>query len=85
MGRLFQGCLFLDIEGNRKLARECNDYSAKVAADHPGRFGFYVNIPDPIVDLPGCLDEIAYGLDTLGASGVCLFTHYKGLYLGHPR
>jgi hypothetical protein len=30
---------FTSGDAARKLARECNDYAAKLVADHPGRFG----------------------------------------------
>src|SRR5664279_4002629 len=36
---------FTSGEPARKLARECNDYAAKLAADHPGRFGSFAMIP----------------------------------------
>src|ERR1700704_4700846 len=32
---------FLDDAGARKVARECNEYSAKLAADSKGRFGTF--------------------------------------------
>lgn len=79
------GCLFLNTKGNRDLARACNEYCAKLRVDHPGRFGFYVNLPDVHKDLEGALEEVKYGLDHLGADGVCLFPQYAGFYLGHPE
>ncbi|MDR3530902.1 MAG: amidohydrolase family protein [Rhodopila sp.] len=65
------------------MAREVNEYAAKVVADHPGRFGFYATLTLPDVD--GALAEAAYALDTLHADGVVLHAHSKGTYLGDPR
>ncbi len=79
------GCIFLDIDNNRKLARGCNEYSAQARSDHPGRFGFYGNLPDLKTDLHGCLRELEFSLDSLGADGICLMTSYGGQYLGHPE
>src|SRR5262245_24993073 len=33
------GIWFGDVAGVRKVARDCNEYAAKIMADHPGRFG----------------------------------------------
>lgn len=73
---------FGDNEAARKLARECNDFGARLMADHPGRFGMFSTVPLPDVD--GCLREIEYSQDTLKADGVCLMTSYQGKYPGDP-
>jgi len=73
---------FGDNEAARKLARECNDYGARLVADHPGRFGMFSTVPLPDVD--GCLREIEYSQDTLKADGVCMMTSYQGKYPGDP-
>jgi hypothetical protein len=65
---------FLDDGGARKLARECNEYSAKLAADSRGRFGMFAVMPMPYVD--ATLQEIAHALDTLKADGIGLLTSY---------
>jgi 6-methylsalicylate decarboxylase len=73
---------FLDEAGARKLARECNEYTAKLVTDSKGRFGMFAAMPMPHVE--GALQEIAYALDTLKADGVGLLTSYGDKWLGDP-
>jgi predicted TIM-barrel fold metal-dependent hydrolase len=73
---------FLDETGARKVARECNEYSAKLARDSRGRFGVFAAMPMPYVD--ATLQEIAYTLDTLKADGIGLLTSYGDKWLGDP-
>src|SRR5207249_10297019 len=50
----------LDEADARKLARECNNYSATLVADGTARFGMFAVMPTHHVD--ATLNEIAYAL-----------------------
>jgi len=76
------GCRMLDRDGNRRLARICNEYGAKMRADNKGRFGLFGVLPLPDVD--GSLAEIAHGFDALNVDGIELMTSYGDKWLGDP-
>jgi len=77
------GCRMFDRDGNRRLARLCNDYGARMGTDHKGRFGLFGVLPMP--DVEGSLAEIAYAFDTLKADGIQLMTSYGDSWLGDPK
>ena len=76
------GLWFGDKGVTNRLARECNEYGAKLVQDHRGRFGLFAAMPLPDVD--ATLKEIEYAYDTLKAYGVGLFTSYGDTWLGNP-
>jgi predicted TIM-barrel fold metal-dependent hydrolase len=67
----------------RALARELNEFAARVAHDHPGRFGFFATLTLP--DVEGALEEARHAFDALGAAGVILLANTRGEYLGAPE
>jgi predicted TIM-barrel fold metal-dependent hydrolase len=75
------GFVFGELNEVRKVSRGCNDTAAKLVADHPGRFGNFATIP--LADTEGALRETEYALDTLKADGICLFSNYGDVWLGH--
>ena len=62
------------------MARDLNDYGARMVADHKGRFGLFAVLPLP--DIDASLKEIAYAFDTLKAQGVGLLTSYGYRWFG---
>jgi predicted TIM-barrel fold metal-dependent hydrolase len=65
----------------RKVVRQSNEFAAKLAADHKGRFGSFASIYPP--DTEGALRELEYALDTLKADGIGLYSDYRDKWLGH--
>jgi predicted TIM-barrel fold metal-dependent hydrolase len=76
------GVWFGDPDEARTLARELNEYGAKMASDYKGRYGLLAVLPIPRVE--ESLKEIEYAFDTLHASGVGILTSYGNKWLGDP-
>ena len=66
----------------RRMARACNEHGAEMVRGHPGRYQFFAWLPMP--DVEGCLAEIAYAMDHLGAAGIGFFTSYSKQWAGDP-
>ena len=76
------GVSFGDDALARRLARDCNEYAARLASDHPGRFRNFAILPWPNAD--ASLKEIGYSLDTLKADGIGMLTNYGDKWFGDP-
>ena len=76
------GVYFGDRDEARGLAREMNDYGAKMVSDYKGRFGLFALLPLPLID--ESLREIEYAFETLKADGVGILTSYGNHWLGDP-
>jgi len=64
------------------LARDCNEFAARLKQDHPGRFGMFALLPLPHVD--ACLAEIEYAASALKCDGFKLQTSYETQWPGDP-
>jgi len=69
-----------DVAQAVRLARESNDFGARVVSDHPTRFGLFAAMPLPDVD--ATLREIEYAYDQLHADGVGFMTSFEDVWLG---
>jgi 6-methylsalicylate decarboxylase len=64
------------------VARASNEWTRKLADQHPGRFGMFALLPMPYPD--ETVKEIEYAFDTLKTDGVAFMTSYGDKYLGDP-
>jgi predicted TIM-barrel fold metal-dependent hydrolase len=78
------GVHFEDTAFARDLVPCCNEVAARLAGDHPKRFGAFATLPLP--DVKGALLELEYALDILQLDGVVLLASQSdGRYLGDPN
>jgi predicted TIM-barrel fold metal-dependent hydrolase len=76
------GVWFGDDQQAVRLARVCNDFAARLATDHQGRFGTFASLPLPNIE--ASLREVEYAFGALQADGVGLLTSYGEKWLGDP-
>jgi 6-methylsalicylate decarboxylase len=77
------GVWFGDVAAARDLAREWNEFAARMTSDFPGRFGMFAVLPMPDIDTT--LREIEYAFDVLHVDGVQIMSHYEFRYPGDGR
>ena len=77
------GIFFGDSDFTQKLARQCNEISARMVREYPNRFGAFAILPLP--DIEASLVELEYALDILKLDGVTMLTNIGGIYLGDPH
>src|SRR5258708_33824553 len=77
------GTWYGNVELARRIARDANDYAARLVSDHKGRFGMFATLTLP--DLDSSLAEVAYAFDQLHADGIHMWTNYGDFWLGDPR
>jgi predicted TIM-barrel fold metal-dependent hydrolase len=77
------GVQFGNDDAARGLARSVNEFAARTAGDHRGRFGTFASLPLPNVD--STLEEIHYALDVLKVDGFVMLTNVDGVYLGDAK
>jgi predicted TIM-barrel fold metal-dependent hydrolase len=65
-----------------EVARDCNDFQAKLVSDHHDAFGAFALLPLP--DIDASLKELEYALDTLSMDGVGLYSSARERFLGDP-
>lgn len=69
-------------EKGNTLARKSNDYAAKLADEHPKRFGFMAILP--FGDVDASMKEIEYAFDKLKCDGVGILSNIYDKWPGDP-
>src|SRR2546425_2520355 len=73
------GIWFGNLDETRRMARQENEYGARMVSDYKGRFGLFAVLPLP--DVEASLREIEYAFDTLKAEGVGLLSNWGNKWL----
>ena len=76
------GVYWGDIDAAVTLARESNEYLARVVSDDPDHFGGFATLPLP--DVAAAQRELEHAFDDLELDGVVLFASQGDRYLGDP-
>ena len=74
------GASFTGAADPAALARQSNEYAARMIADYPDRFGAFASLP--LLDAQAAIGEVEYALDKLKLDGVTLLSNVRGQYLG---
>jgi aminocarboxymuconate-semialdehyde decarboxylase len=72
-----------NLQASRDLARQCNEYQAKLTVDHSGRFGFFATLPLP--DVEASLMELERIKDAPGIVGIGVGSNFDGVALDDHR
>ncbi len=70
------GVSFTSGQAAQRVARDTNEFLARLVEQHPDRYGAFALIPLP--DVTGAIAEAEYALDVLGLDGIGLFTNHRG-------
>jgi len=77
------GTWYGNVELAQRIARDANDFAARLVSDHKGRFGMFATLTLP--DLDSSLAEMAYAFDQLNADGIHMWTNYGDFWIGDAR
>lgn len=77
------GVSFRGVTDSAMLARQSNEFAARMIAEYPRRFGAFASLP--MLNAQAALAEIEYALDTLNLDGVMLLSNVFGKYLGDQQ
>ncbi len=74
---------FLNREKAKSVAREHNEWIAKLGSEYKGKFGSFAMLP--MQNMGDALHELEYALDVLKADGIGLMSSYNDKWLGHAN